>query len=416
MKKAVAIRFAIGALLIVGLLVGYQVFQNFAQDPDLGTFESTNFIVALRTEGRSTHSVMLDENGKEVLPPKPAKERWDDREITWSPDGHRVFLSSTRESDSYVIYRWNPAKDKVERRSISTRSQSGPWFGAHETASRASGLIQSGGLILELNFATGQTTQVMPPPIDPTQGEEEGRRSSIETLYGRFGDSFVTGRYIGDKQTVIGIMRNDTGQTAVLHILKPNAQGQMQMPSELFRGHRVDVESAPGGQFVLLVRNMEWPDPTQVPEEFIVDGKITRPFESGLFLGRINDQGMPEIQPILVTPPGTMEGPGDFAISPDGTKIAVVIGQIDEHGGFSPLGLVVMPLAAGGGQQTARLLAGNVTDISWNGDGTRIAYLKREGDRADIYTIAADGTGERKVTTTGNYLSPQFSPQVAGSK
>lgn len=412
MKKAVAIRFVIGALLIAGLLIGYQMFQKFAQDPDLGTFESVNYIVALQTDGRSTHAVMFDNNGKEILPPKPNKERWDDREITWSPDGQRVFLSSTRETDSYVIYRWNPAKNKVERRSLSNRSQSGPWFGSSDTATRASGLIQSGGLILDLAFAEGKTTQVLPPPVDPTQGEEEGRRSSIETLYGRFGDSFVTARYIGNKNTLIGIMRNDTGQTAVLHVFGTDANGNPNMPHEIFRGHKVDVESAPGGQFVLLVRNMEWPDPTQVPEEFIKDGKVTRPFESALFIGRVHENGQPEVQPILAMPPGMMEGPGDFSISPDGSKIAVVIGHIDDHLGFTPLGLIVMPLAAGGGQQAVRLMQGEISDVSWNGDGSRLAYLKREGGKADIYTLSADGSDERKVTTTGNMLSPQYSPQV----
>jgi len=417
MKKAMQIRFLIGFLLIVGLLYGYKVIQNITDDPDAGDFTSVGYVTALEMTKQGGRAVLFDENGKRIDPVKPAKDgksQWEDREVSWSVDGQRVFMSSTRDSDSFLVYRWNPGSHAIEKRAIGSRSQSAPWFGpVDDKDARKLGLIQSGGQILEINVKDGTTKQVLPPAIDETAAADEGRRGTMEVLYGRFGESFVKARYAGQKDRLAAIMLNDEGQTIILHILGVDDQGQLNRPQELFRGKKVGLDVAADGRMLVMVRNMAFPDPANIPAEFVKDGKVSKPFESALFVVSFDEAGTPKADPIAVLPFGNEEAFGDISISPDGSKFAVVVGLSDGVGGFTPSGLMVMPFQPNGGTTPSPVVGGLVSSPSWSPDGNKLTFLKTEGSETNVFVIGADGSGERKLTSGGTYAMPQFSPQKA---
>ncbi|MBX3113429.1 MAG: PD40 domain-containing protein [Fimbriimonadaceae bacterium] len=417
MKKATQIRFLIGFLLIVGLLYGYKVLKNVTDDPDPGDFNSVGYVTALEMSKQGGRVVLFDENGKRIepnKPPKDGKSQWEDREVSWSVDGQRLFMSSTRESDSFLVYRWNPDRQDISKRAIGSRSQSAPWFGpVDDPSAKILGLIQSGGQILEINIKDGTTKQILPPAIDETAAAEEGRRGTMEVLYGKFGDSFVKARYVGKKSQVAAVMLNDEGQTVILHILGLDEQGQLKRPMEIFRGKKVGMDVSSDGRVAIMVRNMAFPDQANIPKEFIKDGKVTKPFESALFVVSIGEDGVPKADPIAVLPFGSEEAFGDFSISPDGSKFAVVVGLSDGMGGFTPSGLMVMPFQPNGGSTPTPVIGGQVSSPSWSPDGSKLTYLKTEGSETNVFVINVDGSGERKLTSGGTYAMPQFSPQLA---
>lgn len=406
-------RFVIWALLIAGMLVSYQFFKKFVEDPDLGDFQSAGHIVAIELNNSGGRVAMFDESGKRIDPPEPKKDAWDDREVSWSADGQRIFTSSNRELDSYNVYRWNPAKNIVQRRSIGSRSQGAPWFWPGEDPNGPKiGLIQSGGQIQELNITSGDSSLVMPPTGDRVEGTEEGSKGIMDA-YDRFGRAFVKARYAGSKDKIYALMRNEEGYTLIYQAIGLDANQQPIRPAEMYRGTTVDVETDNNGVAAILISGFLFAPDAQIPEEFIVDGKAVPPFGAGIFRSEIGANDSPTIVAVVVIPVDAEEALGDMAVSPDGTKIAVVIGRKVKEGGFEPLFMLSMPFEENGGQAATPIAQGAISSPSWSPDGSKITYLKQEGANVDVYRANADGTGETKVTNGGKWAMPQFSPAIA---
>ena len=76
--------------------------------------------------------------------------------------------------------------------------------------------------------------------------------------------------------------------------------------------------------------------------------------------------------------------------SPDGRRLAFA-------GDDGESGLSIYTVRTDGTE--LRRLADTLSGPSWLPDGERIAYARADGDEVAIYTIAADGTDERRVTT-----------------
>jgi len=412
MKKQNAKRFIIWGLAIAVLMIGFQFWKNFSEDPDLGDFDSVGHIIALERDGSRGKVVMFDEAGNRIDAPKPAKSEYDDREISWSVDGQRVFTSSNRDSSAYSVYRWNPAKSKIERRSLGSISQGAPWFGPYgDPDAKQYGLIQAGGQILALEIKTGATGTVLPPSADRVASEGEGSTSSMD-MYSKFGDSFVKARFAGGKDRVIGLMRNDEGNTLVYHPMVLNENGQPERPAELYRAARINFDVDQKGVAAVLVAGFQFPPESEIPAEFVKDGKVTPPFMDGIFKLAIGADLKPVVEPVAFIPVGARETFVDLAVSPDGTKIAVVIGENLPTGGYESRAMVVMPFEAQGSQKMTPIIQGAVSSPSWSADGTQITYLKTTGSDTDVYRANADGSTELKLTNGGNWSSPLFSPQL----
>ena len=82
------------------------------------------------------------------------------------------------------------------------------------------------------------------------------------------------------------------------------------------------------------------------------------------------------------------------AWSPDGTRLAVA-----RHIAAVGPGIFLVDVDAA----TETLLTESVSAASWSPDGTRLAFARADGDAVGLYTIAADGTDARRVTTIENW-------------
>ncbi len=90
------------------------------------------------------------------------------------------------------------------------------------------------------------------------------------------------------------------------------------------------------------------------------------------------------------------------AWSPDGRSIAVAAWPQGEAGH----GLYVVHADGARVLQLAEArLADAVSGGSWSPDGTRLAFVKLDGPRVALFTIAADGSNARRVTTVPYWLT-----------
>lgn len=418
MQNKIAIRTIIGLLAIAAMVLGFQRFKDFAKDPDVGVFDSVGVVAVIEQTPNGSRVLLIDPSGKETAPPSPDKKRFDDREVSWSADGQRLFLSSTRESDAYNVYRWNPAKNKVERRSTGSRSQSAPQMATGSNPEeRTNGLILAGGTVLALNAREGTTVQVLPPTMLGTtaSGEEGegGRVSAMESLYRKFGDSFRLAMWAGNETDIFAMMRNDDGDVVIQQQLGADIEGNPFQPIELMRATRLYMDVAKNGKAVVSVQFFQFP-PDNIPPEFIKNGKVTKPFLHGLFLLEFGKDGRP-VQPQAIFMPQPYEpiAFGDVAISPDGTKLAAVIGEIDKKtGDFISRGLAVMPFELGGGQNGTPLMPGDLSQPTWSADGSKIYVVQNHDGFSDLVEASLSG-GQPKPLTNGKHVtSPKASPQL----
>lgn len=414
MKKQIATRFVIGAVTIMILGFAYWWFQGFIQDPDLGDFDSVGHVVALELNRDGGRVVMFDENGKETEPPKPNKEQFDDRGVSWGSDGQRVFISSNRDTNAYLVYRWNPVKNVVERRSRGSISQGVPWFGTpgSERASQM-GLLLGGGQILELDAKTGDTSQILPPSGQIASAGDEGGSMGAMSSYSKFGESFVLARPTNSEEYLYGLMRNESGFTVILQRLGIDPEsGQPYRASELYRADRISLSTDQSGRAMVVVSGFQFPPYADVPADFIKDGKVVPPFHSAIFRLEIGANGAPISQLVTAIPNDGVETFGDAVLSANGAEIAVVIAQRVENQGYQPLGLLRLPFEENGGAKIAPVVQGEVSAPDWSPDGKELVYLKRIGSDLNVYRAKSDGSGEKKLSSGGTWGSPKFSPQL----
>ena len=421
MQKQIATRMIIGLLVIAAMVLGFQKFKDFAQDPDIGTFESAGFIAAIEQTSTGNRAMMFDTNGNRIDAPEPkagakASPKFDDREISWSPDGQRLFISSTRESNAFNVYRWNPARKVVERRSLGTRSQGAPYFTPSDDKLAAQlGLMIAGGTVQELDAKMGTTAQIAPPLSGPVTGdpnEGAGSVSAIEAMYHKFGDSFQFARYGGARDRIFAIMRNDEGEVAMCQAFGVDADKNMLPPTEIMRGRRVTMDVTPDGRAVISVQGYDFPPDAPVPPEFIKDGKTVKPFYNGVFLVTMDDLGKPNMVPIVLIPKDQNLAFQEVVISPDGKSLAAVVGSFDKNVDFQPGGLVVMPFEPGGGTKGQKLMEGPVSQPCWAPDSTKVGFIYSHDGYSDI--VVVDPTkpdAVTKVTENKKFMSPKFSPQ-----
>lgn len=403
-------------LAVAGIFLGIQKVLDWRKDPDSGTYDSEGDIAAIQVLENGQQAVIFDNEGKKI-PCPDYEDGKTDRDIVWRPDGNRLFLSSDRKSSAYNLYRWNPGSGAVTQKGLTTTSRFNPTFGndfdpadpGSVAAASNEALITQGGFILNMDLKEDSTTQVLPIARGVTVGSEEGSggEGQLDSIYKAYGRSFRSARWAMGGEYICAIMNRDEGECFISQ-RSPFRSKELELPKGLFAGEKLWMDSNPKtGEVVVVVRDYDFPDLDKIPEEYIKNGKAVKPFRNGIFSWNPAEQKLTRIaiqldQKIAFASP---------AVSPDGSQVAVVAGEWDGTN-FVPKALVLSPIQEGGIQVASPLVSGTIYEPAWSPDGKKLVYAKRVDGKRAIFTIDKDGANEKKVSDDGDYLTPQFSPQL----
>ena len=428
MNKKLAIRSAIAVVLFGALFIGYNMIQKVS-DFDPGTVATPGWIVAVEETDEGSQAVVFDSDGNERRSPG-YQPKFQERDAVWNKAGDRVFFVADREDETFHIYRWNLSRNEVRRRTLDSRSKGTPFFGTTAlTGSEDLGLITAGGRVLMFDPKEGSTRQLLPPMgREVGRSEDGGSVGQFDQLYERFGQSFKAAKWGKDRRWIAAVMqRAEGGQVLIVQSqvipedATPEQVGYYSLPHAVIAGERVDFDVSPTtGAIVFSVHGFDFPDASNPPEAFVNEkGEVVRPFRNVVgFVDPDDPTKTPNrfspSAPGMVVMAATPDDETIFrepAVSPDGTRIAAVLGRTDENGLFAPGGLILMDLAEASGSSGTGLLQGPVSSPSWHPDGNTIVFLMRDGARS-IYTVSRTG-GEPKRVSDGkkNYSSVSFSPQ-----
>lgn len=398
-------RTAVVLLAFAVIFGGLRYIQNRQGDYDNGG-DSKGMVAAIRLERDGQQAVLIRPDGT-VVGTKSWKGAATDREPVWAPDGKFLFFCSDRTENTFNVFRWNPRSDDAQKRTEPGGSRSNPTFAPGQTDDDP--LIVAGGFVRELDPVTGKTQQILPPVnaeiSQSGAGDEQGTEGSL-SIYGNLGKSFRIARYLPGKGQIVAVLRRDEGEILVLQSLQP-VGGKLPRPVPIMAGDHVDFDLDPTtGAVAYSVQNFRWPDKDQVPDQFKKGNRITTPFRNGVGLFDPAKGG----QTFVVSTPSDDVAFGAPRVSPDGSKLLVVAGSIEE-GSLRPQALLLMPATQGGFEQKSVLVQGEVHEPSWSADGKRIAYAKRAGGKRDVYTVNSDGSGETNLTKgQGDFSTPLISP------
>lgn len=421
MNRKVGIRMVIGLFAIAALFLGYWWFSNYSLDVDGNAQNNTvGMIAAIRNGESGSQAVLFKEDGTEVAS-GGFNSGNTDREISWSPDGNHIYFSSDRSGQSYNVFRWNPGSNSVQQRSLeSGRSQSSPTWGTTDSPNYLTdGLIVAGGAVFRYIPKLKRTEQLLPPVTKDAMLDSEGGRQGAMAMYERIGTSFKDARWGAGRNVIYAVMRKEEGEVFVINYMVPGPDGQAIPPVPLVAGDEIQMEIAPDGTAVIAVRNYQFPDPENVPEEYLKDGKPVVPYRHGMEIIAIAPDLRPMRQPIMAFFNDEMLFI-DPAISPSGDEIAVSVVKVENGQDVLPMGLALIarrPASAEAPPQPVQILEGPITKPRWSGDGTEFVFLKdEEGGHRSIYVSDKDGSGERKLSTSDDdYDIPSFSPQTSAS-
>lgn len=403
--KRTAIALIAGAAIFIGL----RYVQSRKGDFDNGG-DSSGMIAAIRIEPNGQQAVLIKPSGA-IVGTKSWRDGVTDREPVWAPDGKFLFFCSDRTDNTFNVFRWNPQADDAESRTKKGSGRSNPTFAPGATDDKP--LIAAGGFVRELDPATGGAEQILPPVNAEIArsggGDEEGTEGSL-SVYGSLGKSFRIARYLPDRKSIVGVLRRDEGESLILQALTPGENGKVPKPQPIAAGNHIDFDIDPtSGTVVFSVQGFRWPDPASVPDQFRKNGRLTVPFRN--MVGLVDSaKGQ---QTIVAAAPDDRAAFGSPRVSPDGTRMLLVQGKV-EDGSLRPEALLTLPLREGGIQQASPLVRGEVYEPSWSPDSKRIAYAKRTGGHRDLFTMGADGNDEKSLTNgKGDFMTPLFSPMQA---
>jgi len=410
-NERLLLRFAIGLLLLAGLVFGINALRQFGQDPDIIKADTRGMMAAIQFEGDGARVVLFNAEGKKTEVPGWSQGNHD-TEPVWRPDGERLFFTSDREEGTFHIFRYRPG-DKPERRSIGTRSKGTPWFGpAGNPNVNASALVVAGGsevgTVCEYTPRDGAIRQILPPPGDTSTGEDGGTVNQAANLYSRIGESFRQARYGKDRRFVIATMKREDGDILLIQDLEPNPQGKMTPPTPVIAGNSVTFDVGPDGAVTICVQGFQWIDPENIPAEFIKEGKAVRPFQFGVITV---DPSVPGSSKVIFATDDSANFLSHPRVSPDGTQVLYLNGKVGASGEFEPKQLIVAKTGAPPTEGVA-ISQHAVFEPNWTPDSKFILYARPVGRARPLFEVnPADGTEKRLTHDDGEYGFPTLSPQ-----
>lgn len=434
-KRKLYIRLAAGLFGIAAIFLGYQWFSNAMTDVkgDSPT-DTVDYIAALEHVGSGSKAVLFKPDGTKIDRPNYTPGSVD-KDLAWRADGNRLLFVSNEGGGNFDIYRWNPGESSVDRRSLDTRAKSNLWFGADSGKEMNDvGLVTSGGFVLQYNQRKGESKQLLPPPTLRAQGqagEDQGTTSQIDALYKQIGQSFVSAKWGLDRQIVWTVMRRESDEVFVINPLTTAFNNGK--PAPLLAAKKIEFEVTPQGDAIVVAREFQFTDPEQVPEEYLVDGKPTAPFDSAVYFVPANGQ-QPAIvchskgpnfyfgavqknaKPIETAPKGTVVTFATPSVDIQGTMVTFVVGALKGESDYTPQAVIAIPMKEGTPLKgPGKLAVGAVSEPGFSAAGDKLVYVRQGQDgKRGIYTIPISGGQETKLSGDGDFSSPKFSPQVKG--
>lgn len=409
---------AILAFVIAILVYGYQWLKDRDADIDIGSVQSKGWIGMISLKNSGSVAAVLKPDGT-IIEAKDAKPDSTDRDVVWRPDGNRIFFSSDRESGAYNIFRWNLASDVVMRRTLGKISKSDPSF--LPDPKETNPLFVYGGLIWELDPKSGKASKKFPPDDGTKKGEvalnEEGSGENV----GSFGMGAEikarTARYIGDREYIAFIRKNDEGEQLVV------AKADSAKPEDrkiVAVGEKIsfDVDQV-NKRVIYTVAGFHWPNPAEVPPQFIKKDRMTVPFQHLVALYDVTSKASFGPTDTIATSADDKVAFSSVQVSPDGKTLVLLVGPY-ASGGVEGRMLVRMPAKNFGSKEGGVIaptpnvkLDGVIYTPSWSPDSSKVVFaVAAAGGKRDICEINADGSGFTNLTNgKGTYTSPVYSPQ-----
>lgn len=412
-------------MFVLAIVIGaYQWAQQQKGDFDLAPADSAGYIAAVEYKESGQQAVAFAPDGKKIAN-LGWKDGITDRDLAWQPDGNRLFFVSDRAATAgsdvrtFNIFRWDAVRNsEPSQRTVGTRGRSNIFFSAESVDDNRTALITSGGFVLEFDSKDRATRQVLPPvgrEVVRTDEEGSGVSGQFSAMYQMLGGggtdsqiSFRVAKWCGGKDFVAAVLRGEEGETLILQDLRPDEKGSVPEPKPIMAGERVEFAVDPKtGNVVFAVLGFRWISPQMIPPQFKQGNKVTTPFRHVLGFADPREAGFKVIA-------ASTDDEASFtspAISPSGERVAVVIGPFKD-GSVESQSIALMPIAEGAVRARAELVTGPVYEPSWSPNGETLAYVRRKDGQRAIFAINADGSGERQVSSEGEYAFPIFSPQL----
>ncbi len=400
--------------MVITLFVGYARFKDWVGDPNKNEQVNTaGMIAALELTRDGYKAVIFDADGKKTVS-DGYEDGKEDRGLAFSANGSQIYLSSNRRDAAYKIYRWRPIANKVELRTEGARSVATPYFSdLGDDELDRHGLVIVGGTVCLFEPTKMALYRVLPPGDNEAVQGPDGGPVSLMSLYDEIGSSFKKARYSSDRSVMFVTMRREGGEVFVINSLTPGPEGQRIPPMPLLAGDKVDFTISDDGKKVLVsIHGFQFPNPKQIPEEFLVDGKTMVPYRNAMFM--IHDVDPTTFIPMFVSMTDDI-AISEPTISPDGMELIAVAGKVAEEG-FQSNGLVIGPMipTPPGQQQSLIRPLIQVPSMSprWAPTGDKFVYLNMQDGKRRIYVANKDGSDNKMISDPEfQYRSPIFSPQ-----
>lgn len=418
-NQKLVLRTAIGMLVLAALIFGFQYLRGRKKDlTDIGTVNSAGWIAAVEQEPEGSRVVYFDANHDIHRSPEH-KEGSLEEDPLWRPDGNRIYFSSDKKDGIFQIYRWNLATGAVENRAPSHVSRTSPAVDPFDDNGL---LFLQSGLGYKLDVLSGKSTRVF-PPVEHNRDEKEQQDEDATAPQSRGGFDYGMGERYKlkrakwlDRHWLLGVQRLENGEALIAQTtdLRENS---LQPFILLVSGKKVMFDIVPDtGEIMCGVAGFEFNANQPVPQTFVKNGKVEKPFKFVLFKGKLEDyvKGFAEMAQhhILMASQKDNEGFSDLKISPDGKWVAICLAESDPDQVVRPTSLVVYPVDPKAGQPSG-LLQAPVYDPTWSPDSETLAFTIREGENQLVYTIARTGGEPKRISPDhGIFTTPKFSPQV----
>lgn len=407
-----ALRYGIGIFLILGAVYLYINVVSKTRSLDPGNFKSAGYISASMQKEEGEVAVLIAPDGKITEAPGFTQGASDQPPI-WSDDGQRLYFASDRENGESHVFRWNPARNLVERKSLDKRTKSAISMTVPGGSSKTM-LVVAGGTVMEIDPAKNTSKQVLPPRKGSSQGQGEfGATSQFDQFYASIGTSFKTARWGKDKEFIVSVMRREEGEIMICQ----NVTDFSKPPTIVVAGDRVDFDLAPDGTVVFTCQKFTFPSPNLVPPELVKNGKIEYPFRHMIGFFKPGEPGVYEPGPtqsnVIAVTANDEICFGSPKVSPDGSLVLCTVGPYEGYGMMKVRNLITMAVRVRGGEETKTIVPHRVYEAEWRADGKKIVFTGEAEGKQVVFTVNADGSEMKAITgTKGSFRGARFSPAI----